>query len=166
MPKNSGSKVSRPSITPAHLISALLERAVAELPNEVSQSQRSAGISLIQSLPMNRLRHKLCTSRACGNRPLMPIMAIADDIGEPQGWSQYVGCVRRWSMEELDTVSFGVTVEVNTGEISPPPPPRAPTRDAPTMDKSACEGCSFHCRGIPCGCPGDTAAKWGARIAA
>src|SRR5216110_2421973 len=67
------------------------------LPKEVCQSQRSAGISPIQSRPASRLLHKLCTSGACGNIPLMPIMAMGSVAA---GASCSDTCMRERAMRE------------------------------------------------------------------
>ena len=80
MLKNRGSNSSVLSITPAHLIFALWELAVAGSPKYVCQSQREGGISPMQSLPASRLLHKLCTSGAWGNAPLMPMIAMGSTL--------------------------------------------------------------------------------------
>ena len=75
MPKNSGSNSATLSMKPPHLTSVLLPGS-AGLPKIARQSQRSAGISEMQSRPSTRLAQYSWMSRAIGSRALMPTTAI------------------------------------------------------------------------------------------
>ncbi|KGS16759.1 hypothetical protein X989_1378 [Burkholderia pseudomallei MSHR4378] len=65
-----------PSMKPPHLL-FVLPASCCGSPRYARQSQRSAGISPMQSRPSNRLRPNSATSRAPGKRPLMPMIATS-----------------------------------------------------------------------------------------
>src|SRR5690606_5042003 len=93
MPNSRASKSPTPSIKPPHLTLLQLADSVGS-PYRAFQSQRSGGISDIQSRPANKLSQKSSSVGAIGKRPLTPTIAIASGSCELSPVARRRGAIR------------------------------------------------------------------------